>query len=315
MKFFTPAICRAVFRPLPALGALWLAGLPCFVRAATPPPENQALWPGPAPVGDGTTDSAVPTITIHRPDPEKSNGAAMVICPGGGYGGLVIDAEGHNIAKWLNQHGITGIVLEYRFPKGRASVPILDAQRVIRTARAKSADWSLKTDRIGIIGFSAGGHLAATAGTLFDTGNPQAADPIERQSCRPDFVLLVYPVITMGEKGEKGTKANLLGSAPKQDLMEKFSPERQVTDQTPPMFLTHSIRDAAVSVDNSRMMTEALKARQIPVEYMELTTGGHTLNALWGPLWDSIRTRMLAWLAERKVIPAADAAIPDAPSK
>jgi len=235
----------------------------------------------------------------------------VVLCAGGGYGGLVIDAEGHNVASWLNKHGVAGIVVQYRLPKGRSAIPLLDAQRAIRTVRANAGNWNIDPAKLGVMGFSAGGHLAATAGTLFDAGNPKATDPVDKLSCRPDFVILVYPVITMlGEKTSKGTRDNLLGPNPTPELLERFSCEKQVTAGTPPMFITHSIRDTGVPVENSRMMAAALKARNVPVEYMELTTGGHTLNALWGPLWDSIRVKMLAWLADQKLITRADAAIP-----
>ena len=168
-----------------------------------------------------------------------------MICPGGGYGGLVVGPEGHGIARWLNQHGIAGIVLEYRLPKGRPFVPLLDAQRAIRTVRSNAKEWGIDPGRIGIIGFSAGGHLASTAGTHFDGGDPKAADPIDRVSCRPDFVILVYPVITMGEKTHGGSKTNLLGRDPKPELVELFSNEKQVTDKTPPMFLAHAKDDTA----------------------------------------------------------------------
>ena len=152
-----------------------------------------ALGSGISAVGEGRTEVAASRITIHRPAPDKANGAAIVICPGGGYGGLVVQAEGHGIAGWLVRHGITGVVLEYRLPAGRRMVPLIDAQRALRTVRFHASDWKLDPKKIGIIGFSAGGHLASTAGTHFDAGNPQAADPIERVSCRPDFMILVYP--------------------------------------------------------------------------------------------------------------------------
>lgn len=294
------------------VSSCWLAG---SVQAVPANPEKLPLWADQVPIGDGKFEVADVPITVHLPDPAKANGAAIVICAGGGYGGLVIDPEGHNIAKWLNKHGIAGIVLEYRFPKGRPFVPVLDAQRAIRMVRANSNKWNLNPNRIGIMGFSAGGHLAAMAGTRFNAGNPQATDPLERLSCRPDFVMLVYPVITMGDKTSLGTKANLLGPSPKPEMVDLFSAEKQVTDKTPPMFITHSKLDSSVPVENSRMMSEALKAHHVPVEYMELATGNHTLNALWGALWDSIRTRMLAWLGEQKIIPDADAAGPVQPSK
>src|SRR5438128_1947105 len=166
-------------------------------------PERIELWHKRAPIGDGAFQESEVWITLHCP--EKPNGTAIVICPGGGYGGLVTGAEGHGIASWLNRHGITGVVLEYRLPKGRAQVPLLDAQRAIRTVRSNAKAWNLDPARIGILGFSAGGHLASTAGTHFDAGKADSPDPVERVSCRPDFMILVYPVITMGDKGHPGS--------------------------------------------------------------------------------------------------------------
>ncbi len=196
--------------------------------------EKLSLWPARAPVGEGQFETTNVAITVHRPPPDRATGTAMVICPGGGYGGLVTGAEGHGIAAWLNAHGIAGIVLEYRLPRGRAFVPLLDAQRTIRTVRSKAEAWGIKPDRIGIIGFSAGGHLASTAATHFDLGDPKAADPVERLSCRPDFAVLVYPVVTLsGARAHGGSRDNLLGRDATTERRNLFSNERQVTDQTP----------------------------------------------------------------------------------
>ena len=265
--------------------------------------RKHSLWSGQAPVGDGQFEAADASITVHRPAPDTANGAAVVICPGGGYGGLVTGAEGHGIAKWLTAHGVTGIVLEYRLPKGRPFVPLLDAQRAIRTVRSNAKPWGIDPNRIGIIGFSAGGHLASTAGTHFDRGDPQAADPINRASSRPDFVILVYPVVTMGETTHGGSKVNLLGRDPKPELVELFSNEKQVTDQTPPMFLAHAKDDKAVVPDNSRMLYEALRAHHVAAEYLELPSGGHGLNGYQGPMWDAWQAKSLAWLEALKMIP------------
>ena len=269
-------------------------------------PEKIALWPGPAPVGDGTFETTNASLTVHQPSPEKANGAAVVICPGGGYGGLVVGPEGHGIAQWLNQHGIAGIVLEYRLPGGRPFVPLLDAQRAIRTVRARAKEWKIDPNRIGIIGFSAGGHLASTAGTHFDGGDPQAADPIDRVSCRPDFMILVYPVITMNEKTHGGSKANLLGRDPKPELLDLFSNEKQVTAKTPPAFLAHAQDDTVVTPDNSRVFYEALKSHQVAAEYLQLPSGGHGLNGYQGPMWDAWQTESLAWLSKQKMIPDSE---------
>lgn len=265
--------------------------------------ERLSLWSGKAPVGDGQFEAGDALITVHRPDAEKANGAAVVICPGGGYRGLVTGAEGHGIAKWLNEHGIVAIVLEYRLPDGRPFVPLLDAQRALRTVRAKASQWGIDPGRIGIIGFSAGGHLASTAGTHFDAGDPQAPDPVDRVSCRPDFVILVYPVVMMGEKAHSGSRRNLLGPDPKPEMMELFSNELQVTDQTPPMFLAHAQDDTVVPPEHSRLLHEALEAHHVATEYLELPSGGHGLNHYQGPMWDAWQARSLQWLAQLKMIP------------
>jgi acetyl esterase/lipase len=232
-----------------------------------------------------------------------------VICPGGGYSGLVIDAEGHGIAKWLNLHGVTGIVLEYRLPKGIPFVPLLDAQRAIRTVRSGAKDWNIDPNRIGIIGFSAGGHLASTAGTHFDAGDSEASSPIDQVSCRPDIMILIYPVITMGEKTDRGSKYNLMGHA-KPEIVELFSNEKQVTKQTPPAFLGHAQDDTVVTPDNSRMFYEALQAQKVEANYLQLPYGGHGLNGYEGPMWNAWQTQSLEWLASLKIIPEADGPVP-----
>jgi len=273
--------------------------------AAQPNPERLALWPDQAPLGDGQFETGtVAAITVHRAPPGRATGAVMVICPGGGYGGLVTGPEGHGIAQWLNAHGIAGVVLEYRLPRGRAFVPLLDAQRAIRTVRFNAKAWGVDPGNIGIIGFSAGGHLASTAGTHFDAGDSKASDPVNRVSCRPDFAILIYPVITMtGATAHGGSKENLLGRDPKPELVDLFSNERQVTDKTPPMFLAHAKDDTTVAPDNSRMLYEALKAHKVVAEYLELPSGGHGLNGYHGPMWDAWQTRSLEWLASQKTVP------------
>lgn len=291
-----------------------LAGVLCLCRAsmtlaAEPAPraddaQRISLWNGRAPLGEDKDkfEEADAWITLHRP--EKANGTAIVICPGGGYRMQVKDAEGHGIAAWLNQHGITGVVLEYRLPAGRPFVPLLDAQRALRTVRSRAAAWNLEASRIGIMGFSAGGHLASTAGTHFDEGNPQAEDEVERVSCRPDFTILVYPVVTMGEHTHQGSKKNLLGENPSPELVELFSNEKQVTDKTPPMFLAHAKDDEPVPPINSQQLFDALQAQHIPSEVLLLPSGGHGLNGYKGPMWDAWQERSLAWLAEQKLVVA-----------
>ena len=266
-------------------------------------PEKIGLWNGHAALGDGKVQEVEVFITVYRP--AKPNGTAIVICPGGGYGGLAVQPEGHGIAAWLNGHGVTGVVLEYRMPAGRHAVPLLDAQRAIRTVRANAKAWNIDPARVGIIGFSAGGHLASTAATHFDAGKPEATDAVEKVSCRPDFAILVYPVISMGELTHGGSRNNLLGKDPSAELIELYSNEKQVTDKTPPTFLAHPLDDTVVASANSKMFYDALQAHKVPSQYLELASGGHGLNGYKGPMWDAWQTQSLAWLTELKLLPVA----------
>jgi len=264
-------------------------------------PQRIGLWNGRAALGDGEVQETEVWITVTRP--AQANGTAVVICPGGGYGGHAIQAEGHGIATWLGKRGVTGVVLEYRLPAGRHRVPLLDAQRAIRTVRSNAKTWGVDPARIGIIGFSAGGHLASTAATHFDDGNAQATDPVDRVSSRPDFAILVYPVITMGQQTHGGSKQNLLGKDPSEKLVELYSNEKQVTDKTPPTFLAHAKDDGPVVPANSRMFYDALQARKVPSRYLELASGGHGLNGYKGPMWDAWQQQSLEWLEEQKLLP------------
>jgi acetyl esterase/lipase len=265
--------------------------------------EILPLWKGNAPEGDGKfSDSSKAKLTVHLA--EKSNGAAIIICPGGGYAGLVVGGEGHGIAKWLNSHGINGIVLEYRLPKGRPYVPLLDAQQAIRTARANAAAWKIDPKKIGIIGFSAGGHLASTATVHFDTIETRAPNAVTGQSSRPDFSILIYPVITMEEGVQHvGSKKNLLGENPAAGLADYFSSQKQVKDDTPPAFLAHALDDKSVPIENSRMFYAAQQKAGLPTRLVELPNGGHGLNGYKGPSWDQWQTDSLIWLRALKFIP------------
>jgi len=309
LKPESPAL-KMGFKPIPVekigpygdeLRASWPIVEAEGVREHPLPAARMLLWPGTAPVGDGTRETAETVMTVFLPPRERATGAAVVICPGGGYIRHVLRHEGPVVAQWLVDHGIAGIVLEYRLPHGRPFVPLLDAQRAIRVVRSNAEPWNLNPRRIGIMGFSAGGHLASTAGTHFDAGDPKAADPIERVSCRPDFMVLVYPVVTMGEKTNGGTKDNLLGPDPKPELIRLFSNEQQVTDQTPPTFLAHAKDDVAVPPENSRALRDALKARRVAVEYLELPSGGHGLYGCKGPMWEAWKKRALEWLATQGI--------------
>ncbi len=291
-------------RPITAL-ILFAVFAVSAASAVAAEPLRLTLWPDEAPLGEGKSEKVKVAITVHLPAPEKATGTAMVICPGGGYGGRVVEGEGHGIARWLNAHGIAGVVLEYRLPAGNYHRPMLDAQRAIRVVRSHAAEWKINPRRIGIVGFSAGGHLASTAGTHFDAGNDKSADPVERQSCRPDFMVLVYPVITMGEKSHGGSRKNLLGATPSAELIDLFSNEKQVTAKTPPAFLTHARTDAVVPVAHSQMFHEALKAKGIAAELQEFPKGNHGYNGYKGEEWDAWQKRSLEWLGERGLLKAS----------
>jgi acetyl esterase/lipase len=254
-------------------------------------------------VGDGTYEKITSDLTVYLPPPANATGAAVVICPGGGYIRHVMDREGYPIARWLSDHGMAAVLLEYRLPEGRSLVPLLDAQRALRTTRAKAAEWGVDPRRVGIIGFSAGGHGAWTAGTHFCRGHAGDADPVERESSRPDFMVLVYPVVTMGEKTHALSKAKLLGPEPAPDQVRRFSNETQVTDETPPAFLTHARDDTGVPPENSRDFVRAMREHRVPVEYLEFASGGHGFNGCQGPLWEEWKSRSLLWLAARSFLP------------
>lgn len=213
---------------------------------------------------------------VYLPKKEINTGAAIVICPGGGY---VIEAMGHegsDMAEWLSQQGVAGIVLKYRLPYGHDHIPLEDTQRALRIVRQMAVEWGINSSKVGIAGSSAGGHLASTAGTRFDLGDPDALDPIDRCSCRPDFMLLLYPVITFGEEiGHMGSRTNLIGSGNNWELVERYSNELHVTSQTPPTFLILADDDGAVPPRNSIDFYLALKKYNIPAEMHIFRRGGH----------------------------------------
>lgn len=261
--------------------------------------EPELLWPGGAPGAKGDGEADKPAIWVYFPPRAQANGTAVVICPGGGYGGLAMSYEGHDIARWLNRYGIAGIVVRYRVSPYRHPAPFLDATRAVRTVRARAERLAIDPHRIGMLGFSAGGHLVSTVGTHFDAGDPKAKDPVDRASSRPDYLVLIYPVISMGPMGHAGSRANLLGDAPPADLVAFLSSEKQVTAETPPSFLAHSKMDGAVSSENSVLFAEACRAKNVPVEYFELAHGDHGLGCGSGPEWAAWQARCIAWLKAR----------------
>jgi acetyl esterase/lipase len=251
----------------------------CFTQAQAQPTNSFPLWPADAPGALGKTDKDIPTLTPYWPDQAKPTGAAMVICPGGGYGGLA-KYEGEDYARFLNAQGIAGFVLKYRLGSGGYRHPIMlqDAARAVRTVRAKASEWKLDPKRIGIMGSSAGGHLSSTLLTHFDAGKPDSEDAIERQSSRPDLGILCYPVITMGQFTHPGSKKNLLGQEPSTDLVRELSNELQVTKETPPCFIWHTAEDTAVPVENSLQFAEALRKAGVAFDLHIYQKGAHGLG-------------------------------------
>ena len=251
----------------------WLA------LAQAQPTNSFPLWPDGAPGALGQQDKDIPTLTPYWPDPAKATGAAIVICPGGGYGGLA-PHEGRDYARFLNEHGIAGFVLKYRLGSGGYRHPVMlqDAARAVRLVRARAGEWKLDTHRIGIMGSSAGGHLASTLVTHFDAGKPDAADLVEQQSSRPDLGILCYAVITMGQFTHQGSKQNLLGKDPSPELVRELSNELQVTKDTPPCFVWHTYEDNAVPVENSLQFAEALRRVGVPFDLHIYQKGPHGLG-------------------------------------
>jgi acetyl esterase/lipase len=223
----------------------------------------------------------VPDISVYLPTRHFATGQAVIICPGGGYWILAYDYEGTDVARYLNSIGVAAIVLKYRLPTyGNCTecykVPLMDAQRAMRLVRLNASKWNIDPGKIGIMGFSAGGHLASTLGTHFDYGNPAAADSVEKVSCRPDFMILMYPVISFIDPStHTGSRDALLGKDPDQEKLKFFSNELQVKEDTPPAFFVHADNDTGVPVENSLLMYKALRDKKIPAELHILSEGEH----------------------------------------
>lgn len=269
-----------------------------FAQGQTAP---MPLWAENVPGAVGKQPEDVPTITPFLPPKEKATGAAIVVLPGGGYARLSDVKEGSAVAEWLNSLGITVFVLKYRLGM-RYHQPnqLLDAARAVRTVRARAKEWNLDANRIGILGFSAGGHLASTVATHFDAGKPDAKDEIERVSSRPDLQILIYPVITMGEFTHAGSKKNLLGENPTADLIKLYSNELQVTKETPPAFLVHTMTDTAVPVENSLQYVAALRRAGVAFEFHSYERGPHGFGlAPNDPILASWADRCADWLGIR----------------
>ena len=234
------------------------------------------LWPNGAPGAKGDGPEDTPRLTPYLAGGEAVRGC-IVVCPGGGYAGRA-GHEGEPIARWLNTVGVSACVLDYRVRPYRHPIPLGDAQRAIRTVRHRAKAWRIDPTRVGILGFSAGGHLAGSASTLFDAGDSRAADPVDRQSCRPDAAILCYPVLTFGEFRHDGSMRNLLGPEPDPALRERLSLETSVTAKNPPTFLWHTSDDPVVPVENSLLFAAALRKHKVPFELHVFPHGPHGMG-------------------------------------
>ena len=290
------------------MNVLLLTCLALAPAEAAAKPEEVLLWPKGAPGALGTKPEDKPSVTIYQPEKDKRNGAAVVVCPGGGYGGLAMDHEGKQIADWLTARGMTAFVVKYRLgPRYRHPVPLQDAQRAVRVARSRAKGLGIDPAKIGIWGFSAGGHLVSTVSTKFDAGKADADDPIDRMSCRPDFAILCYPVIRMDPPyTHMGSRNNLLGSKPDEKLVASLCNDTQVKKDTPPTFLFHTRADKAVPVQNSELYAKACEKAGVPVRLLIRDTGAHGVGlASKIPELKDWPDKLEAWLVERKVLPGA----------
>jgi len=269
--------------------------------SSSSPPISIPLWENGAPGAKGESPGDQPGLRYYPAPEDRTTGALMVVCPGGGYRHLA-PHEGHEVALWLNQLGISAVVLQYRLgPTYQHPAMLQDVQRAVRLVRSRAVDWKIDARRIGIMGFSAGGHLASTAATWFDDGDSTAEDPVERMSSRPDLAVLCYPVITMhAPTGHAGSRRHLLGENPTPELIDRLSSERQVSGRTPPTFLFHTADDAAVPVENSLLFAAALRRVNVPYELHIYESGRHGVGlAQDHPTLGSWPGLLASWLRSR----------------
>jgi len=294
-----------MLRPLPVAVSLLLILLCCVpVQAADPVVLD--LWPEGTPGAVGQEDADRPTLTIWSPPADSWNGAAVILCPGGGYGFLAVDHEGKQVAEWLNSLGVTTCMLKYRLaPRYRHPAPLQDLQQALRLVRSRAAELRIDPRRLGVMGFSAGGHLASTAATHFDSGKADGS-PVERQGCRPDFCILCYPVISFTSPAtHAGSRKNLLGDQPADELVKFYSNELHVTPQTPPTFLFHTNEDGPVPAENSLLFYSALRQAKVPAELHIYEKGQHGVGlAPKDPVLSTWPQRLADWLKVRGYLDA-----------
>jgi acetyl esterase/lipase len=274
--------------------------------------RRELLWPAGAPGARGDSENDKPSIDWYLPADGARTGAAVIVLPGGGYGGLAMGHEGREVGEFFRSRGVAAFVVRYRLgaaEKGGYRHPVMmhDAQRAVRYVRHHASKAGIEPKRIGLMGFSAGGHLASTVGTHFDSGNPSAEDPIDRQSCRPDFLILCYPVVSFTAPfTHQGSARNLLGDNPDPALLENLSNEKQVTSQTPPTFLFHTDEDTGVPPQNSIAFYLALKEHRVPAELHIYRTGPHGVGlAPQFPLLRDWPELLINWMQGLGVIKVA----------
>ncbi len=262
-------------------------------------PKTERLWPGAAPGAVGSEDQDTPTLTLYLPAKPQASGTGIVVCPGGGYQGLAMDHEGHEVARWLTSRGIAAFILKYRLgPRYHHPAMLQDVLRAMRVVRSRAAEFGIKPNQIGVMGFSAGGHLASSAATLFDSPDGKVPDGLEQVSARPDFAVLCYPVIQMGEPAtHKGSQEHLLGTNPPADLVTRLSTEKQVTARTPPTFIFQTDADTGVPAENAVSFYLALRKAGVPAELHVYEKGPHGVGL--APHDRELSTwpdRLLGWL-------------------
>ena len=290
-----------------AAGLLWSTA----ASAQTDPfhavdtPRTERLWPGAAPGAVGDEPADVPALTYYLPARQQATGTVVVICPGGGYRALATDHEGHQVARYLTARGVAAVILTYRLgPRYRHPAPLQDVLRAIRLVRSRAGELGVRPDRVGVMGFSAGGHLASSAATLFDHPDGRVADGLEAVSSRPDFAVLGYPVIVFGgEPTHWGSQSHLLGDDAPPELVERLSTDRQVSADTPPTFLFHTTEDTAVPPQNSIAFYLALKAAGVPAELHVYEKGRHGVGL--APHDRALSTwpeRLIGWMRGRGLL-------------
>jgi acetyl esterase/lipase len=305
-SYFSDCAAKSVRQVITLALALLASGVALAQRQVAEP-ETVLLWPDGAPGAAGTEDVDKPTLTLYPASEERSTATAVVVCPGGGYRNLAMDHEGVQIARWLNSIGVGAFVLKYRLgPRYHHPAPLDDAQRALRYVRLHAEEFGADPDRVGIWGFSAGGHLASTAATHFDRGDANASEPIDRMNARPDFAILGYPVISFTtEYTHQGSRRHLLGDNPDPKLVELLSNEKQVTAETPPTFLFHTNEDSGVPPENSVLFYLALRKAGVPAELHIYERGRHGVGLAPTDLVLSSWPRRLAdWLYSRGLLTA-----------